>query len=224
MPMPERLGKYRILRLLGAGAMGEVYLAEHELLRVLHAVKILPSGVYGSQGFETRFREEARIMARLRHPGIVPVHDLDRDETTGAYFIAMDFVSPDGKSPQTLDDLFEQSGGRLSHDRTGEILLALCDAVAYAHGEGVLHRDIKPSNILIDAGGTVRLADFGLAEIVGQEYIEESLMENRTRGAGESAARSRAVKTPDSRQAARWAISSAVSHAATPRSTCTRTQ
>ena len=192
MPMPERLGKYRILKPLGAGAMGEVYLAQHERLRVLHAVKILPSDACGRPGFESRFEAEARIMARLRHPGIVPVHDLDRDETTGAYFIAMDFVSPDGESPQTLDDLFEQSGGRLAHDKTGEILLALCDAVAYAHGEGVLHRDIKPSNILIDAGGIVRLADFGLAEIVGQEYIEESLMENRTRGTGESVARSRA--------------------------------
>lgn len=182
MRQPERLGKYRILKSLGAGAMDEVYLAEHEMLRVLHAVKILAPQAGGKAGFEARFQAEARTMARLRHPGIVPVHYMDRDEATGAYFIVMDFVSPDGKNQQTLDDLLKRSGGRLPFTRTAEILGALCDTVAYAHGEGVLHRDIKPSNVLIDAGGIVRLTGFYPAETVGHECLDESIGSNRLEG------------------------------------------
>jgi serine/threonine-protein kinase len=182
MRQPERLGKYRILKSLGAGGMGEVYLAEHEMLRVLHAVKILASQARGKAEFEARFQAEARTMARLRHPGIVPVHYMDRDEATGAYYIVMDFVSPDGKNQQTLEDLLKRSGGRLSHKRTAEILRTLCDAVAYAHEEGVLHRDVKPSNVLIDAGGIVRLTGFYPAETVGQEYLGESIGSNRLEG------------------------------------------
>ena len=113
----QELGKYRILKFLGAGAMGEVYLGEHKFLEAWHALKVLPPAAYEEQGFQERLRAEARIMAKLQHPNIVRVHDLDWDNASGTYFLAMDYIAPDKKDPQTLENLLTENNGRLPWKR-----------------------------------------------------------------------------------------------------------
>ena len=168
-----RLGHYVLLRRLGAGAMGEVWLAEHELLRVRRALKVLPERLSASGGFRRRFLEEGRVLASLRHPHIVAVHDMGI--AGDIHHIAMDFVSPDGESSQSLDDLLRARGGRLAPAEALAIMRQVCDAVGHAHAHGVIHRDLKPSNILMDRGGAVRVSDFGLAKVVGEEFMRSSI-------------------------------------------------
>ena len=169
----DRIGQYRIIRRLGAGAMGEVWLGEHDLLRKKRALKVLPRSLVGRADFQKRFVAEARVLALLDHRHIVRVHDMFSEGET--YAIAMDFVSPDGDRPQTLEDLLAARGGRLAPDEARRIFLQMCEAVAHAHGHGVLHRDLKPSNVLIDRDGEVRVADFGLAKVVGEEFVRSSI-------------------------------------------------
>ncbi|NCB64376.1 MAG: serine/threonine protein kinase, partial [Clostridia bacterium] len=171
--MMRRLGQYEIIRRLGSGAMGEVWLAEHALMRALYAVKVLPGELASSGDFQRRFVDEARVMAGLRHPNIVQVHNMDVEGDV--HYIVMDFVSPDGKEPQTLDDLIRARGGRLPPAEAGIILAQVCDAIAFAHSRGVVHCDIKPSNILLDREGSVHVSDFGLARITGEGFIHRSI-------------------------------------------------
>ena len=169
----DRLGHYIVGRRLGAGAMGEVWLGEHDLLRVSRALKILPERFSGSSGFRDRFLSEGRVLATLDHGNIVRVHDMGIEGST--YFIAMDFVSPDGSASQSLEDLLRGSGGRLAADAVLPVFRQVCGAVAYAHERGVIHRDLKPSNVLMGPGGSPRVSDFGLARVVCEDVIHESI-------------------------------------------------
>lgn len=169
----ERLGKYRILRRLGQGAMGAVYLAEHSLLKVSRALKVLPEELSSSGTFQERFLIEGRVLARLQHPRIVQVHDMDVED--GVYYIAMDFISPDGKRSWSLDTLLKRSGGRMSPGGATRVLRQVCEAIAYAHDAGVVHCDIKPGNILIAGDNDVRVSDFGLSKVVGWPYLDKSI-------------------------------------------------
>ncbi|MCX7019459.1 MAG: serine/threonine-protein kinase, partial [Candidatus Sumerlaeota bacterium] len=165
--------------------MGDVYLADHELLRVHRALKVLPEKLAGSAGFQSRFLSEAQVLARLQHPHIVAVHDMVVEESVHA--IAMDFVSPDGRHSQSLEDLRRDRGGHLPAPETARILVQVCSAIAYAHGCGVIHRDIKAGNALVGADGGVKVSDFGLAAIVGDEFLRESIaasMDGRSIGLG----------------------------------------
>ena len=151
----DRLGQYRIIRQLGAGAMGVVWLAEHELLQVHRAVKVMPERLAGSEGFRERFLQEARVLARLQHPHIVPVHDMVVEGDS--YAIAMDFVSPDGSRSQSLLDLVgdgtqADAPTRLQSDDVARIMGETCSAIAFAHEKGVIHRDIKAANVLVGPG------------------------------------------------------------------------
>ncbi len=192
----EQLGDYKIVRPLGAGGMGEVYLVEHQHLRKRYALKILPADVAQDGNFIDRFRIEARVMADLEHPGIVRVSNFG--EAAGRFYLVMDYVGgPDG-SPRTLDDELAW-GNKLPEPAALEMMIQLCDALDYAHtfpAGAIIHRDLKPGNILIQgatsrtsnssgtkagassadrrAGGheeRVKIADFGLAKIVGTDYI-----------------------------------------------------
>jgi len=148
-----------ILELVGTGGMGAVYKARQPDLDRLVAIKILPPQVSEEPGFAERFTREARALARLTHPNIVAVHDYG--QSGGYHYLIMEYV--DGVNLRQL-----QRSGRLSAREALAIVPQICDALQYAHDEGIVHRDIKPENILIDRKGRVKIADFGLAKILGQ--------------------------------------------------------
>jgi serine/threonine-protein kinase len=150
---------YRIVRQLGSGGMGEVYLAEHPRLPRRDALKVLPAQVSADPNFRERFNREADLAASLWHPHIVGVHD--RGEYDGQLWIAMDYV--DGSDAEAL--LRHHPGG-LPRGQVVEIVAAVAQALDHAHQRGLLHRDVKPANILLtkpgDTSARIILADFGI--------------------------------------------------------------
>ncbi len=148
-----RIGRYVVTGELGRGGMGVVLRAHDPTLSRDVAIKTLLD-VGGSPDRRERFEREARAAARLRHPGIVGVHEVG--EHAGRPYIVMDFVEG-----ETLDALIER--GRIPPRRTAELIRDVAAAIEHAHGNGILHRDVKPQNVLIDPGGSTHLADFGLA-------------------------------------------------------------
>ncbi len=160
-PRGRRFGHYEVVETLGRGGMGGVYKAWHPGLKSFCALKVLLAGEDASQEQAIRFRREAQALAKLRHPGIVAVHDMGEED--GKTWLAMDFVSGD-----TLARRLEERK-RLEPEEAIRIAQELAEALAAAHAAGVLHRDLKPANVLIDAEGRVRLMDFGLAKIQGSD-------------------------------------------------------
>jgi serine/threonine protein kinase/HEAT repeat protein len=156
--LAEIFPQLEIIGLIGAGGMGAVYKARQRELDRIVALKILPPGIGDRPGFADRFTREAKALAKLSHPGIVTIHDTGRAD--GLYYLLMEFV--DGVN---LRQLIE--AGRVSPREALAIVPAICDALQYAHDCGVVHRDIKPENILLDRQGRVKVADFGLAKLVG---------------------------------------------------------
>jgi eukaryotic-like serine/threonine-protein kinase len=157
------LGRYRLTRRLGTGAMGEVYLAEHTLLRRPCAVKLIrPTGVGGERQV-ARFEREVQATAALTHPNTVEIYDYGRAED-GTFYYAMEFLPG-----LDLDELAERHGplppGRVIH-----LLRQVCGALREAHGVGLIHRDIKPANIIVCSRGgihdVVKLLDFGLVSAI----------------------------------------------------------
>jgi len=147
-----------ILELIGKGGMGAVYKVRQRQLNRVAALKILPPGIGGEPAFAERFTREAQALAQLNHPGIVTLYEFG--ETNGLYYFLMEFV--DGVS---LRQLLQTS--RVSTREALAIVPQICDALQFAHDQGVVHRDIKPENILLDRRGRVKVADFGLAKLVG---------------------------------------------------------
>lgn len=166
--MPERLGDFRLIRELGRGGMGVVYLARDEALNRLVAIKRLTvSGRLASEGLR-RFQTEARALARLHHPAVVPIYHVG--DAGGEPFLIMEWV--DG---ETLADRLarEQSEGaqRVDPERLGqlaELLATVADGLEHAHQKEIIHRDVKPSNVLIDSEGRARLTDFGVARVLDE--------------------------------------------------------
>ena len=149
--------QFEILDLLGAGGMGAVYRARQPSLDRVVALKVLPAAGPGDAAFAERFQREARALARLNHPNIVAVYEFGEAEMLR--FFVMEFV--DGTNLRQLE-----RAGRLSPREALQIIPQICDALQYAHDQGVVHRDVKPENILVDRRGRVKIADFGLARIV----------------------------------------------------------
>ena len=160
----DTLGGYRVVRPLGRGGMGEVYLAENIQTGFKYALKLLPSDLASDSGFRERFGREAAVLQALRHDGIVMVHHAA--EEAGRFFLTMDYV--EGGS---LDGRLKEKG-KLTEDEVARVALELADALGYAHGKGVIHRDIKPSNVLLDKDGRAKLSDFGLARVVGGDFLK----------------------------------------------------
>ncbi len=154
---PDFVGtRYRLLERVARGGMGVVYAAEDEKLERRVALKVLD--VPGTDGdLATRLMREARVLARLEHPGIVPVHDVGT-LADGRVFYTMKFVEG-----QRLDKFIE--GVESVQDRL-RLFLRICEAVAFAHARGVLHRDLKPANIMVGPFGEVLVMDWGLAKIL----------------------------------------------------------
>jgi serine/threonine protein kinase/predicted esterase len=159
--------------LVGRGGMGAVYRARQPGLERWVALKVLPPQSTQREGFAERFMREARALARLNHPSIVAVHEFG--EAGGMPYFVMEFVEG-----VTLRRLVQQ--GRLGAREALQIVPRICDALQYAHDEGVVHRDIKPENILIDRKGRVKIADFGIAKILGGDPVRQALTQDQVLG------------------------------------------
>ena len=162
----RRLPQFEIIELLGRGGMGVVYKARQLNLDRLVALKILPPVDALTPDFVERFRREARSLAKLSHPNIVGVHDFG--ESGGLYYFAMEFVDS-----VNLRDMIRS--GKMKPEEALAVVPKICDALQFAHEEGVVHRDVKPENILIDKRGRVKIADFGLAKLLRRELTDHTL-------------------------------------------------
>lgn len=152
----ENIGPYRIIEQLGQGGMATVFKAYHASLDRYVAIKALHPAFNQDVTFEARFQREARVVAKLEHPNIVPVYDYAEHEKRP--YLVMKFIEGD-----TLKAKLDK--GPLSSEEISKIVDAVGSALSYAHRQGVLHRDIKPSNVLVARDGQMYLADFGLARI-----------------------------------------------------------
>ncbi len=157
------LGRYQIRGPIGRGTMGIVYRGYDPVLAreiALKTVNVSPAlSDADRRRFLQRFFQEARIAAKLLHPGIVVTHDAATDDTTSVPFIAMELVT--GGS---LADRMEREG-RISWQEACRLVVLLARALDYAHREGVVHRDMKPANVLVTADGKPKIADFGIAKL-----------------------------------------------------------
>jgi eukaryotic-like serine/threonine-protein kinase len=153
----DRIDNFEVIRLLGAGGMGEVYLAADVRLSRQVALKILPSHLSQNTDKLRRFAQEARATSALNHPNILTVYDIG--EENGTHFIAAEFVAG-----ETLRDKIR--GERLSINEALEIAVQAASALSAAHEAGIIHRDIKPENIMLRRDKLVKVLDFGLAKLV----------------------------------------------------------
>jgi serine/threonine protein kinase/TolB-like protein/Tfp pilus assembly protein PilF len=169
----QRLSHYRILKKLGAGGMGEVYLAEDERLGRKVALKILPEAYMQDELRVRRFEQEARSASGLNHPGILTIFDIGR--TADTHFIATEFIEG-----ETLRDAI--AGRKLTLSDALEIAIQTASALAAAHNAGIIHRDIKPENIMLRPDGYIKVLDFGLAKLTETDTAErnENLVNTRS--------------------------------------------
>ncbi|MCX5684515.1 MAG: serine/threonine-protein kinase [Planctomycetota bacterium] len=164
--LAARFPQLEILELLGQGGMGAVYKARQPGLDRLVALKILPPGMGADPAFAERFTREARSLARLNHPNVVAVYDFG--QAGDLYYFLMEYI--DGVNLREM-----QRAHRLDPKQALEIVIKVCEALQYAHDEGIVHRDIKPENLLIDKKGRVKIADFGLAKLLGRATADFTL-------------------------------------------------
>jgi eukaryotic-like serine/threonine-protein kinase len=148
-------GRYRVADVLGRGGMAVVYLARDDELERPVAIKVLAGHLADDPAFRDRFVREARLAAALSHPNVVQIYDAGEDD--GTPYIVMEYV--DGRS---LADELEQER-RLDAGRVVDLGVQVCAGLEHAHAAGLVHRDVKPGNLLLGEGGTVKIADFGIA-------------------------------------------------------------
>jgi predicted Ser/Thr protein kinase len=164
--LAPRFPQLEIVSLLGLGGMGAVYKARQPALDRFVALKILPAEASRDATFTERFTREARALAKLSHPGIVTVYDFGQSD--GLYHFIMEYV--DGANLRQM-----MKAGVLSEAESLRLIPQICDALQFAHDEGVIHRDIKPENILVDKKGRVKIADFGIAKLLGPKTTDHTL-------------------------------------------------
>ncbi|HWX21436.1 MAG TPA: protein kinase [Candidatus Binatia bacterium] len=155
-----------ILGLIGQGGMGFVFKARQPKLERFVALKILPASLAADPAFAERFTREGRMLARLNHPNIVAIHDFG--QANGFFYLLMEFV--DGVNLRQAMKV-----GRFTPAQALSVVPKICEALQFAHNEGILHRDIKPENILLDTKGRVKIADFGIAKLLGEPHSDASL-------------------------------------------------
>jgi serine/threonine protein kinase len=159
-----------IIELLGQGGMGAVYKARQKHLDRFVALKVIPPAAANEPAFAERFAREARALARLSHPNIVMVHDFG--QAGDIFYLLMEFV--DGSNLRQ-----SMGAGRLQPQEAIAIVPLVCDALQYAHDQGVVHRDVKPENVLLDKSGHVKIADFGLAKLLHHSPRDFTLTHSR---------------------------------------------
>src|SRR5438874_7050831 len=152
-----KLGRYEIRSLLGAGGMGEVYLAEDTRLHRKVALKVLPAEVASNQDRMRRFNQEATAAAELNHPNIAHIYEIGESE--GTHFIAIEHI--DG---ETLRDKIHRDKAPLH--KLLRYLTQVAEGLTKAHGAGIVHRDLKPDNIMITRDDYAKILDFGLAKLI----------------------------------------------------------
>ena len=152
----ENVGPYQVIEQLGQGGMASVYKAYHAALDRYVALKVLHLAFNEDKSFASRFQREARVVAKLEHPNIVPIYDYAEHE--GRPYLVMKFIEGDTLKARMAE-------GPLSSKEIEQVVETVGSALGYAHRQGVLHRDIKPSNVLISSENVMYLADFGLARI-----------------------------------------------------------
>ncbi len=154
-----RLGPHRILGPLGRGGMSKVFLAEHEMMHRLSAIKVLPAKYQEDPDLLGRFHREAEAIAKLDHPHIVRAYDFDKDVHYGKelYYLVMEYI--DG---QDLRRMVDQQGP-LDYRKAADFIAQAADGLAHAHAAGFVHRDIKPANLIVDNNGVLKILDLGLA-------------------------------------------------------------
>jgi serine/threonine-protein kinase len=167
MSAAEIAGRYRLEGRLGFGGMSTVHLALDERLERQVAVKLLAEHLADDPTFVSRFQREAQAAARLVHPNIVQVFDSGQDDSTGQYFIVMEYIEGQSCAEILRDD------GWLEVDESISIIDQACEGLHYAHRHGVVHRDVKPGNLLRAREGDVKLADFGIAKATEQSSITQ---------------------------------------------------
>jgi serine/threonine-protein kinase len=150
--------RYLVESLLGRGGMGSVYKARERALDRHVALKVVPASRNSDVQFVERFRREAKIAARLRHPRIVSVHEVGT--LGGFHYFSMDYIEG-----STLRAVLQRRGP-LSPEDAVAVVTEICRAIAHAHGKGIIHRDLKPDNVMIDGEGDVFVLDFGLARAI----------------------------------------------------------
>lgn len=155
--IPERMGPYQLERLLGTGGMGSVYLGRHRDGGYLAAIKVLPASLAREEGFVVRFQREIEALRQLKSPHIAQFYDDGEDD--GTFYYAMEYVEG-----ETLTDLLMRER-RLPWREVVAMVLQMCAALKAAHDAGIIHRDLKPSNLLVSADRTVKLTDFGVAQV-----------------------------------------------------------
>lgn len=170
IPSLERVAaafpQFEIIELIGAGGMGVVYKARQPKLNRFVALKVLSDTLSASPAFTERFNREALLLARLSHPNIVTVYDYGQNG--GFFYLLMEYV--DGVNLRQA-----MKAGRFTPEQALALVPRVCEALQFAHDEGVLHRDIKPENLLLDRRGRVKIADFGIAKLVGGKDRPASL-------------------------------------------------
>src|SRR5579863_5219996 len=154
----QQVGNYRLTKLLGCGGFAEVYLAEHILLNTSVAIKLLQTQLLASG--KEQFLEEARTIARLKHPHIVRLLYFDSDPDTGGSYLVMDYA-PNGNLRQR-----HPKGAKLALATVLHYVSQVAPALQYAHNNKVMHLDVKPENMLLDEQNEVLLSDFGLSTVV----------------------------------------------------------
>ncbi len=168
-------GRYRVVRPLGEGGMGSVFLAHDTQLDREVAIKVLPGDRVASDDSVKRFRREAMALAKLTHPGIVQAHDVG--EHDGRPFLVMEYVAG-----ENLSDRLKRAGA-LSPARAADVGHQVAAALAYAHAQGLIHRDVKPGNLILTADGRVKLLDLGLARFV-QDHLADPAKTREGAGMG----------------------------------------
>src|SRR5437870_5697906 len=152
----ETISHYRIIKKLGSGGMGEVYLAEDTKLRRKVALKILSADLTLNEDKLRRFEQEARAASALNHPNIVMIFEIGQADST--HFIATEFIEG-----ETLRQHLAKS--TMSLREVSDVSIQIASALATAHGAGIIHRDIKPENVMLRPDGYVKVLDFGLAKL-----------------------------------------------------------
>jgi serine/threonine protein kinase len=171
---PRRVGPYQILRRLGEGGMGAVYLAYEERQSQYVAVKVLPFQLANDAEYVERFQREARSFLHLNHPNIVRGIAVDKDAATGTQYMVLEYV--EGPSAQALIDRY----GRLAVADAVHVILDIARGLEHAHSRNIIHRDIKPDNILLTLSGVAKLVDLGLAK----RLDEDTRLTGASRGFG----------------------------------------
>lgn len=170
----QQIEHYQVIRPIGSGGMGEVYLAQDAKLDRRVAIKVLPSSMSSDADANRRFAREARAAATLEHPNICPIYEIG--ESDGNCFIVMQYIEGETLAERLANE-------RLAHNEVLDIAIQITDALDEAQAHGVIHRDIKPSNIIVNRKGIVKVLDFGLAKFVESKSEDETAKLLSTTGA-----------------------------------------